>query len=350
MPYCVTECFGGELEEVERLEQELLDQRRAIRNGYVTLIFNGRYGKGPMSGKHEVWFDIDSGQSRFDRWDAETGVTEVRCLGCEGNKDNHISYSDEVLANGMRRPVTVQSASALEHERYPAPYVPILGLSPTDAIGTFRYDIDSLSKLWRSGSARLETSEFDGIACWLIVRESEERVDGKTVAKTVRRTWVTKDKKKQVLKVSVEAARGTLVGVSRIICENQYHDSIGSYFPKKIQYKSIVDNKIMREETLDIEVHSFNTPLPSDAFRLSGINAIREDTLISVNPNASFKPEVSKPYIWDGKKIRKGQDSDFLQEPESGRRHGGWLRPMLIIGNIVILIGIGVWWKLRSHA
>ncbi|MGD9858189.1 MAG: hypothetical protein AB7U20_24870 [Planctomycetaceae bacterium] len=327
------------------LEAGVIEARRIVRSGHLTIEFRGVYGKDvSREGTREFWFDVDRAQKRMDSRDSESGVTTVSCFGCAGSVERHVSYSDQIDPQMGPQALRIQSASRFQKAQRTIPDVRLLGLLPSDLLNCTHHTLDALAaEIDKMPNATVAATTLDGQSCCLVSREME--APGSSAIRISLRTWFAEALGNSIVKKTVSAAHedGTVLGSAEIRCTPALHAESGVWFPVAIEFRGSQPGGDDTTESLTIITHSFNRPLPENSFELSGINVLKPGTFVSWSKEDGNGPPPAKPpLLWNGSEIV--HDEEFVKKnelplgrvPEKARAP---FRRTLVIVNLLALLG-----------
>lgn len=282
----------------EAVEEQVLQQRRALRSGRVELdstVWDFPAGVKTLTLRANIttWFDGDKIRRDIRRPYRNkpqnmNGVT-YRDISCLAN-GSHIWWSDQKLPGGGTLAIDlhtdVKQMRILPRQRQ-IPHPRLVGMFPVDCLNLAHFQLESVIGRPDRQAPTMQRTTWNGMRCWKI---EYVRKDGCKLEEVF-----AIDRGLTPVRLRCECQSGGSVSVDTLECEAVRAENSEVWFPSRCHYTHTRGGSLEREELLTVKIKDVNKPMPDRVFTPQAMG-IPPGTQVSC-----FPPDPRGQLVWDGK-------------------------------------------------
>jgi len=255
------------------LEQAALRARASIPRGYVEFTMTSRFSAAGQPhlqiSERKTWFEGTRVRAEF-RYikGANEGVRQLQCRNCERDgwgilatdTPNEVTEFHPLV--GSKRPPLREAVDPRQFGYYPSIYVTLADLP--------------LAKLFDSNGLRtVKRREANGGAYYEIRWAKTE--------KTGIIVWIDPDRGSNVTRIESVTRSGQ--SVQKAVMTSELAQTGGVWFPKRVVLKSLWNEEVTSEETLDVHIFRPNDTPPAGLFTLGGCELKPNEYVLTPDPS-----------------------------------------------------------------
>lgn len=319
------------------IERDVVAYRRAIHQMDVTwdqTITFYKEGKAAsaMPRVSHIW--LDEPRLRVDVRLKYPGASETQreviCRNCEADDTSMHFFRPGVAL--LFKPMAKSDEPMLVDPR-------LMGLAPCNSPNLSKWHFESFLGREDRENVSSEEGTLNGRPCRVIKYRTLEGVNI--------RAWIVPEWGPSVAKFEQDSRFPELHSFSVVECSYRRDPSSQIWYPETYAFRRLLNDQLKEEEHTKVTVHSINTPIPAETFRLIGMD-IPPATLIAGPPDTSLSGE------WNGKSIvhgaRIGPVTSLSTQDLQGSRASR--RALFFVNAIVlsIIAGFFLWRYVKGRA
>jgi hypothetical protein len=319
------------------IERDVVAYRRAIHQMDVTwdettTFYKDGKATEVMPRISHIW--LDEQRLRLDvtlKYPGDSQMQrEVVCRNCEADDLSMHFYKPGVAL--QFRPLAKSNEPFLVDPR-------LMGLAPCSSPNLSKWHFESFLGRQDRSDVTSEEGTLNSRPCRIIKYRT---LDGVNI-----RAWIVPEWGPSVAKWEQDSRFPEQHVFSVVECSYRRDSSSQIWYPETYAYRRMFNDKLQEEEHTKITVHSINTPIPSETFRLIGMD-IPPGTLVTGPPDTSLSGD------WNGKSIVQGArvgSVNSLSQEELQRSRAS-RRTLFFVNAIVlsVIAGFFLWRYVKGRA